>query len=190
MPSPVRDRLSCTHEYLYLLTKQPHYFFDLDAIREPLRSRRHPRPQARPSMPMSARGRLASGGQSGLLVLAREGRSGHPLGKNPGDVWSLGKASYRGAHFATFPPGLIRRPLLAGCPKLVCARCNTPWRHVPTCGCAAPSRPGLVLDPFFGTGTVAQVARAHGRDWLGIELNPAYVELAEARLGLPLREAA
>lgn len=52
------------------------------------------------------------------------------------------------------------------------------------CGCGVPTRPGVVLDPFFGSGTVGVVAQSLGRDWLGIELNPAYVELAQRRLGL------
>jgi DNA modification methylase len=56
--------------------------------------------------------------------------------------------------------------------------------------CGAATRPGLVLDPFFGTGTVAEVARRQQRDWLGIELNPAYLPLAERRLGLDLEQAA
>lgn len=50
------------------------------------------------------------------------------------------------------------------------------------CGCDAPTRPGVVLDPFFGTGTVGAVAERYGRDWIGIELSPAYVELAAQRL--------
>jgi site-specific DNA-methyltransferase (adenine-specific) len=187
MPSSVRDRLSCTHEFLYLFTKQPRYFFDLDAIRVPIRSRRPARPHARPSLPVSARGRLAGGGQTGLVELARTGRAGHPLGKNPGDVWSLGTSSYRGGHFATFPPKLVRRPLLASCPAFVCAGCGRPAPGERACECRARRQPGLVLDPFFGTGTVGQVAREHGRDWLGIELNPVYVGLAETRLGVGLQ---
>lgn len=199
LPSPVRDRLTNTHEFVYFLTKQASYFFDLDAIREPLRSR--PKPSRGSSIPETALGRLA-GSRDGLAAMAKAGRSGHPLGKNPGDVWSLGSASYRGAHFATFPPELIRRPILATCPPQVCTRCNRPWRRstrqitiqggraeprpfVP-CDCEAPTRHGLVLDPFFGTGTIAQVARAYQRDWLGIELNPEYKSLAEARLGITL----
>ena len=164
MPSPVRDRLSCTHEYLYFFTKQSRYFFDLDAIREPTRSRRPVRPYARASLPISARGRLAAGGQSGLVDMARSGQAGHPLGKNPGDVWQVGTSAYRGAHFATFPPELVRRPLLAGCPEFVCAGCGQPVPRERACECRAPRRPGLVLDPFFGTGTVALVAREHRRD--------------------------
>jgi site-specific DNA-methyltransferase (adenine-specific) len=199
LPSPVRDRLTNGHEFVYFLTKQANYFFDLDAIREPVRSRRSPSRGSR--TPQTALGALA-GGRDGLVAMARDGRSGHPLGKNPGDVWRLGSASYRGAHFATFPPELIRRPILATCPPRVCTTCGRPWRRstrrvviregqpqprelVP-CGCGAPTRPGLVLDPFFGTGTMAEVARAHQRDWLGIELNPAYKALAEARLGVTL----
>jgi DNA modification methylase len=199
LPSPSRDRLTTAHEFVYFFVKQPSYYFDLDAIREPVTSTRRPTSGAR--TPQSALGVLA-GGRDGLVAMAKAGRSGHPLGKNPGDVWRLGSSSYRGAHFATFPPELIRRPLLATCPETICTNCGQPWRRssravetiagvakarpfVP-CECQAPTRPGLVLDPFFGTGTVAQVAEHYGRDWLGIELNPAYVGLAEERLGLDL----
>jgi DNA modification methylase len=199
LPSPVRDRLTNSHEFIYFLTRQPSYFFDLDAIREPLTSKRPPSGESQ--IPAAALGRLA-GRRDGLVAMARSGRSGHPLGKNPGDVWSVGSAAYRGAHFATFPPSLIRRPILATCPPQVCIRCARPWRRstrpvvvqagrpeprpfVP-CGCQAPTRRGLVLDPFFGTGTVAAVAQEHGRDWLGIELNPGYKTLVEARLGVAL----
>jgi site-specific DNA-methyltransferase (adenine-specific) len=199
LPSPVLDRLTNSYEFIYFLTKQPSYFFDLDAIREPLQSKRPPSGVSH--IPEAALGKLA-GRRDGLVTMAREGRSGHPLGKNPGDVWRLGSAAYRGAHFATFPPELIRRPILSTCPPRVCVNCLRPWRRstrsvivkagrpqprpfVP-CGCQAPTRRGLVLDPFFGSGTVATVARQHDRDWLGIELNPAYKPLAEARLGMAL----
>ena len=200
LPSPTKDRLTTTHEVAYFLTRQGSYFFDLDAIREPITSSRKPGPGSR--TPQSALGKLA-GSRGGLVALQRAGLSGHPLGKNPGDVWRLGSASYRGAHFATFPAELVRRPILATCPPTVCTACGSPWRRstrpvdfdatgqalprpfVP-CACGAVTRPGLVLDPFFGTGTVALVARAYGRDWLGIELNPEYLGLAEARLGIDL----
>src|SRR5882672_173480 len=67
----------------------------------------------------------------GLNGLKAEGRVGHPLGKNPGDVWTLATAGYRGAHFATFPLGLIERPLLSTCPEKVCAGCGVPWVREP-----------------------------------------------------------
>lgn len=197
LPSPSRDRLTTAHEVVYFLTKRPSYYFDLDAIREPLTSVRKPTTGSR--TPQAALGALA-GGRDGLVAMAQRGMSGHPLGKNPSDVWHIGSSSYRGAHFATFPPELVRRPLLASCPPKVCGACHQPWRRstrrvtfdaagaaeprifVP-CGCRAPTHPGVVLDPFFGTGTVAQVAERHGRDWLGVELNMDYLTLAAKRLG-------
>lgn len=203
LPSATRDRLTNAHEFVYFFTKQSSYFFDLDAIRIPAKSVRK---ASTGSRTQAALGVLA-GSRGGLVAMAKQGRSAHPLGKNPSDVWSIGTSSYRGAHFATFSPEIARRPMLATCPLKVCVGCSAPWRRstravafdpdgqalprpfVP-CGCRADTRPGLVLDPFFGTGTVGQVARKHGRDWLGIELNPSYVELAEGRLGIDLREAA
>jgi site-specific DNA-methyltransferase (adenine-specific) len=196
LPSPVSDRLTPSHEFVYFFAKQSSYFFDLDAIREPAGSNRPP--SGRSAMPGSAVGVLAGGQRAGLLAMAREGRASHPLGKNPGDVWALGSSSYRGAHFATFPTELVRRPVLATCPERVCASCRSQWRRstravvlkhgVPQprplvpCGCGGATWPGLILDPFFGTGTVAEVAMHNGRDWLGIELNPKYKRLAEQRL--------
>ncbi|MGH3992462.1 MAG: DNA methyltransferase, partial [Pseudonocardiaceae bacterium] len=118
------------------------------------------------------------------------------LGKNPGDVWRLATANYRGAHFATFPAELVRRPLLATTPERVCLECGAPWmparevvngRELPV-GLLTPAcghvtwRPGRVLDPFMGAGTVAITAEQHRRDWVGIELNPAYAQQAEQRI--------
>jgi site-specific DNA-methyltransferase (adenine-specific) len=198
MPTSVRDRLSCTHEVFYFAVRSRRYYFDLDAIRVPHRSK--------PPTPRRASARKpdrpdwvgpAAGDNSGLDRQKIEGVVGHPLGKNPGDVWQQPTANYRGAHHSVFPADLIRRPLLASCPERVCARCGQPWRwepvrrlgHLavrgqlsPACSCGAPWQPGLVLDPFMGSGTVAQVAEAHQRDWLGIELNPAFAALAEQRL--------
>ena len=203
LPSPAKDRLTNAHEFVYFLVKRPSYYFDLDAIREPLTSQRKPTNGSR--TPQAALGVLA-GGRDGLVAMSRKGLSGHPLGKNPGDVWRIGSASYRGAHFATFPLELVRRPLLATCPPQVCTVCGRPWRRsvqrvdfdgdtpqqrpFMPCVCRAATRPGVVLDPFIGSGTVALMAQRYGRDWLGIELNADYLPLAEERLGLDLKEAA
>lgn len=160
MPSSVRDRLSCTWEYLYVFALQPRYAFDLDAIRVPHASRIKP-----PQVKRDARhGREAwrgpnSDDASGLTRMHERGIVGHPLGKNPGDVWRIASSNYRGAHHATFPVELARRAIQAGCPP-----------------------GGLVLDPFFGAGTSAVAAEQLGRDWLGIELNPDFAALAEQRL--------
>ena len=77
-----------------------------------------------------------------------------------------------------------------------CSQCRAPWRrqlsrHLrtahrrpprPTCRCDARAEPGLILDPFIGSGTTAISVAKLGRDWLGIELNPAYVQLAKRRI--------
>jgi DNA modification methylase len=198
MPSPVNDRLANTWEPLYLLVRSRRYHFDLDAIRVPHRTTRRPQ-RSRPAViPDAWRGPLA-GDQSGLARLKQRGIAGHPLGKNPGDVWTLPTSNFRGGHFATFPEALIERPILATCPERVCGACGRAWQrtHVahavgatalhgllqPACTCRAGFRPGLVLDPFIGSGTTAVVAERLGRDWLGIELNPDFVAIAQRRLG-------
>jgi site-specific DNA-methyltransferase (adenine-specific) len=187
MPCSVRDRLNTTYEVVYFLVRSGRYFFNLDAIREPHVSQRRPTPVYR-GTPRQAVG-LLTGGTKGLVRVHAEGRHGHPLGKNPGDVWRIAGGHYRGAHFATFPERLIRRPLLASCPERVCMACGKPWERRdralrPGCECRARFKPGIVLDPFFGTGTVGLVARDHGRHWLGIELSPVFAELAAKRLGI------
>ena len=193
LPSSAADRLTQTWEFVYLLVRQPHYFFDLDAIREPL-ANADPRPDRRRIAGLvTVRVTTAT---VDLLASVETADRGHPLGKNPGDVWRIAGSRVRG-HSASFPAELIRRPILATCPESL-TRCGRAWqraRHpvrlvdgkpkprarVP-CGCDAATRPGLVLDPFMGSGTVALVAREHGRDWLGIELNPKYVQLTRERL--------
>lgn len=194
LPSSVTDRLSLTYEVVYFLVRSPRYFFDLDAIREPHRSSAAKR--ARPPLNLTPdwAGPLAAT-LGGLRRARAAGTPGHVLGKNPGDVWQVATRGYRGAHFATFPEALIRRPILATCPQAVCTACGHPWRRkaqlergaLLPCGCGAPTRPGVVLDPFFGSGTVGVAAQRLGRDWIGIEVNPTYVELAEARLASPGR---
>lgn len=203
MPSSVSDRLSTTHEVIYLFTRSRHYYFDLDAIRQPLvTTRRQSTSDPRRIYPPVGSGApnrqaWAFNDNKGLSRLKAAGLAGHPLGKNPGDVWTVPTAGYRGAHFAAFPLKLVERPLLASCPERVCSACGEPWqrelkRHgdrllavgdlQPQCQCDAESRPGVVLDPFMGTGTTALAAEKHGRDWVGIELNPAYAAMAEERL--------
>lgn len=198
VPSSVRDRLTSSWEYIYVFAKQPCYFFDLDAIRVPHTSA----PAKRHRLTASVRGREAwrgpnSATASGLAALKAHGLVGHPLGKNPSDSWTIAASNYRGSHHATFPVELARRAVQAGCPEQRCRRCCAPWRRSllrssdgtarrsalqPSCRCAPDPETGLVLDPFMGAGTTAVAAEQLGRDWLGIELNPAFAAEARTRL--------
>jgi DNA modification methylase len=150
MPSSVRDRLATKHEALFHLVRQPRYFYDLDAIREDYKS------------PNPGKGGLNKRGDESFI--ARAGLSaagkwdGEVKGANPGDWWVIPTQPYPDAHFAVFPPELVRRPILATVPE-----------------------GGTVLDPFFGSGTTAVMARRLGRKTVGIELNPDYCRLAADR---------
>jgi site-specific DNA-methyltransferase (adenine-specific) len=195
MPSPVRDRLAATWEAVYVFARQPRYFFDLDSIREAHTSSHKPIRQPTPS----AEHWRSSNSNSvdGLAQLKARGLAGHPLGKNPGDVWRLASSSYRSAHHATFPISLAKRAIRAGAPETRCGRCHSPWQRSllrsadgtasrtalgPTCGCGAGRESAVVLDPFFGAGTTAVAAEQLGRDWLGIELNSDFAHQAEQRI--------
>lgn len=201
IPSSVADRLSTRYEVIYLFARNPRYYFNLDTIREPhttkpAKRRSATRPPNRADSTRPAWLGPNSDGDSGLVAMHAAGIVGHPLGKNPGDVWRMSVSNFRGAHFATYPEHLIDRMLRAGCPERRCQICRAPWaasttrqrttappRAGPTCQCDGPSEPGLVLDPFLGSGTTAVVAERLKRDWLGIELNPDFIALADERIG-------
>ena len=196
LPTSVKDRFSCRHEYVFLLANAERYHFDLDAIREPLAAstilratqprvlsqsggpkqrslstqlpvdrRESRRPQREIIKGIArdlARAKTARGDTgAGSRLPPEPGEPGafHPLGKNPGDVWSIPTVPSRLPHFASFPPALVRRPILAGCPP-----------------------GGLVLDPFCGVGTTLLEAQRLGRQSLGIDLHPKYVTIARRRL--------
>lgn len=175
MPESVTDRPTKSHEYLFLLAKSERYFYDADAIREPLVWAGQNRnvfdePQA-PGQPAHKGLRRAGNKQRRLAAEGEHSRlethlgSGVPwvddgTGRNKRSVWSITTQPFPGAHFATFPEDLVRPCILAG------------------------SRPGdLVLDPFNGAGTTGVVAVKQGRDYVGIELNPEYVAMSERRIG-------
>lgn len=159
MPESVTDRPTRAHEYVFLLTKSERYFYDADAIREPTQSIERPNHDG-------VRGILPKSqipGQS-----AQNGRAGnHPMGRNARTVWTITPEPFDGAHFATMPPELARRCILAG------------------------SRRGdVVLDPFAGAGTTALVAVGNGRRALGCELNPEYARIALDRVAAVDTDAA
>lgn len=148
MPESVTDRLSTKHEHIFLFTKGPRYWFDLEAILEPL---------AKPDAPA---GEWVFGGKNKAplsdAVMRRRGTTYTPReGRNPGDVWTIATQPFSEAHFATFPVALPERCILAGC------------------------KPGgTVLDPFSGSGTTGLAAAKHGRRYIGIDLNPDYLDMS------------
>lgn len=155
MPTSVKNRLGCSWEHVFLFAKKNGYYFDLDAIRVPHTSKpKHAgstAPTPRISVTPTGSRRPPRGTEKGAY---------HPLGKNPGDCWSIHTRPTPGAHFATFPEALCERPIHAGCP-----------------------RGGIVLDPFIGSGTTVVVARRLGRAFLGFDAKKEYVRLARDRLG-------
>jgi DNA modification methylase len=225
MPESVTDRPTKSHEYVFLLSKGPRYFYDADAIREAHDGPLHaPGNQAADEWE-GIRGAHKSKGMSGHLA-EPERTWGNPAGRNKRSVWTVATQPYPGAHFATFPSKLIEPCILAGCPERACRECGAPWTRVvertpmvvrptakreawqaeddhartqtggtmleppssrtvgwePSCAHDAPTIPGTVLDPFTGAGTTGVVALRHDRSFVGIELNPEYVELARRRI--------
>lgn len=153
MPESVTDRPTKAHEVVLLLSKQPSYFYDADAIREPDKGTDHWRAvtDGQPSLEPSGGLRGPHNG-----IRTPHGRNG--TGRNKRSVWTIPTQPTSDAHFATFPEALVAPCILAG------------------------SRSGdTVLDPFFGSGTVGKVAEQHGRRWIGIELNPSYCEIGKRK---------
>lgn len=151
MPESVTDRCTKAHEYIFLLSKSPTYYYDHEAVKEPSvephRAGKTDRVDYRPNG-------IIPGQITGV-----DKRVVRSLTRNRRSVWTVTTKPYKGAHFATFPPDLIEPCVLAGAPA-----------------------GGVVLDPFFGSGTTGAVAIQHGRQYVGIELNPEYITLAEQRL--------
>lgn len=152
MPESVTDRLSNRKEYVFLLTKEPSYWFDLDPIRQP-----------HADSTIAAASRARKGYTPPGQRTNTKTSPMHSKGANPGDVWEINTTPFPGAHFATMPPALAERCILAGC------------------------KPGgVVLDPFSGSGTTGMAALKVGRRYVGIDLNADYLDLSlRTRLAQP-----
>jgi site-specific DNA-methyltransferase (cytosine-N4-specific) len=169
MPESVRDRLSCRHELVFLLVKQPAYWFDLEPVRVPhMADERREQGERRTRPPGHVGGPTRPpkyGPGTPEVTTARRYGSGrnhdrrHPNGRNPGDVWSIPTRPYRGPHFAAYPIDLPLRCIAAGC------------------------KPGgTVLDPFAGSGTTGLAAIQLGRRFTGIDISANFALLAADRL--------
>jgi DNA modification methylase len=154
MPESVRDRPTSAHEKIWLITKNKKYYYDADAIREPLASSSLTRlNQDIKNQKGSARGnggRKTNGNMKAVGNLEK---------RNKRNVWTITTKPFKEAHFATFPPDLIEPCIKAGCPEN-----------------------GIVLDPFAGAGTTGIVARSLNRTAILIELNPEYIEISKNRI--------
>lgn len=153
MPESVRDRCTKAHEYVFLLSKGPRYFFDSEAIKEPVAESSVAR-LAQPTLAQQAGSARVPGKTNGNMKAVGNGET-----RNRRSVWTVTTKPFKGAHFATFPPDLIEPCILAGCPV-----------------------GGTVLDPFGGSGTTAGVAIKHGRKAILCELNPEYATLVPDRV--------
>lgn len=155
MPESVKDRCTKSHEYLFLLSKSPRYYFDAGAIKEPANPQYAARYKS--SFYTGAKERANFGRPTGTANTP--GMKRYTGFRNKRDVWTTTTGSFRGAHFAVFPEALISPCILAGSPI-----------------------GGTVLDPFTGSGTSGVAAKRLGRNFIGIEINPAYQQMAAARI--------
>lgn len=156
MPESVRDRCTRSHEYIFMFSKSRKYYFDGEAISEPTAESTNKR--LAQNIDAQTGSERVPGKTNGPMKAVAPRYGGKR--RNKRDVWTITTRGYKGAHFATFPPDLIRPCILAGCPE-----------------------GGVVLDPFAGSGTTLQVAKEQGRDAIGIELNRDTRTLYEAGLG-------
>lgn len=131
MPESVRDRPTKSHEYVFLLTKRSRYYYDADAVREPVSGDPRDRlwGKGSPTSFTNHAADLAEGMQqkrpAGFV------RMSHPLGKNSRSVWTITPKPFKGAHFATFPPALVERCVKAGTSEAgCCPECSAPWERV------------------------------------------------------------
>lgn len=155
MPESVKDRCTKAHEYIFLLAKSAQYYYDNEAIKE----------DAKPE----SEKRYKSTFHTGKKEISGQGRPGNASNtpgykkwtgkRNKRSVWTVTTKPFKGAHFAVFPPTLVEPMVKAGCPEN-----------------------GIVLDPFMGSGTVAEVALKLNRRFVGIELNPEYIKIAKKRI--------
>lgn len=160
MPESVQDRTFRSHEYLFLLAKSEHYYYDADAIKEPVTGNAHSRGNGlHPKCADPDSGIRANTSWSAAvndLVDTRHKRT----------VWRTRVSRYPEAHFATFPPELVEPCVLAGAPE-----------------------GGVVLDPFVGSGTAGAVSVRHGREFVGIDISQEYLELARRRIAEVIESA-
>lgn len=187
MPESVTDRCTKAHEYIFLLTKSPRYYYDHNAIKTEVTKESVKRlaqdianQKGSERVPGKTNGSMKAVIAKGLTIGGKKGREYNPLPGDPNfrngseqwgrqyvpdlmankkSVWTVTTKPFKEAHFATFPEDLIVDCIKAGCPE-----------------------GGIILDPFMGAGTTALVARKLNRNYIGFELNKDYISIATKRL--------
>lgn len=154
LPESAKDRPTKTYEHIFLLAKSRQYYFDYKAIQEPLKEVS----KARYKRGRSANSKYA--GQQGITQGREDFSDFDQQFRRKRDVWEVSTNTYKmDEHFAMFPEQLIEPCIFAG-----------------------SKIGGVVLDPFFGSGTTGAVAKRFGREYIGIDLNARYLEKAKARI--------
>ena len=129
MPESVKDRCTKSHEYIFLLSKSAKYYYDSEAVKEPVSDVSMKRAEYgwdcdRPST------KNGSMGGDGIHTEKMGARFVDPAGRNKRDVWTVTTKPYKGAHYATFPTELIKPCILAGAPETCCAKCGAPYERI------------------------------------------------------------
>ena len=162
MPEACKDRPTRSYEHIFLLSKSPRYYYDYDSLAEPMKEvskKRYVRGRSKENKYLNE--------NSGAKIQKINEARGYgqykgdniPQFRNKRDIWTINTTSFRGNHYAAFPPKLAEICMIAGCPK-----------------------GGIILDPFIGSGTVGLIALLHNRKYIGIELNEEYVNLTKKRI--------
>lgn len=157
MPESVTDRCTKSHEYIFLLSKSQKYYYDQEAVNEPLQESSIKRNKT--GWNGNQERGYTNGLQNNMSKYLGSDAAKSATTRNKRSVWTVTTKPFNGAHFATFPEDLIVDMIKAGCPE-----------------------DGIVLDPFMGAGTTAVVARKLNRNYIGYELNPDYIRIAERRI--------
>ena len=220
IPNSAKDRFTVDFEYFFFFTQQRKYYFkqQLEPYQTPKDQQYRPNPY--PDKTINKDGK-STGGQ-GIHDGKRKREDFFKTGgRNKRTVWRINTKPSKEAHFAVFPPELVKIPIDAGCPDFVCKKCKQP--RIPTikkgklihkrkaetgkmaqnkdtygnnglrdgyakhkmyieytdCGCNAGFEPGVVLDPFAGSGTTLRVARSMGKNYIGFDISEEYCKIAE-----------
>jgi DNA modification methylase len=152
MPESVTDRCTKAHEYIFLLSKNQKYYYDYEAIKEPVSESTTSRLMQNIELQQGSN-RVPNKTNGNMKAV------GNGENRNKRSVWTVNTSTFKGAHFATYPQELIEPCILAG-----------------------SKVGDIVLDPFFGSGTTGQVSQNLGRQWIGCELNKEYETLQNQRL--------